>query len=75
MNRSHPAPNWRIELRRTIVEGDVVVCEVRVPADDGVSFCAAFYEVRDGRVRRGTEYWVDEDPAAAPEWRAQWREP
>ncbi len=74
MNRAHPAPNWSVELLRTTAEGDRVVTEVRVPSDAAVDFCVGVYELREGRIARATEYWVEHLPAA-PEWRAPFRAP
>ncbi len=73
MNRAHPAPNWRIELLRMTTEKDRVVAEVRVPSDGALDFCVGVYDLRDGRIARATEYWVEHAPAA-PEWRAPFRE-
>lgn len=74
MNKAYPE-GWRIELRRVVAEGDVVACEVRVPLGNQVSHLAAFYEVEDGLIRRGTEYWVDEGDQEPPEWRRPFSEP
>jgi hypothetical protein len=69
VNRAFP-DNWHVELLRLGVEGDLAVAEVRVPTDDGgSSFCSGWYELRDGLIARATEYWVDADPGAVPEWR------
>ena len=73
MNRAYPE-GWRIEVKRVIEEGDVVACEVRVPFGDLVSHLAGFYEVHDGLIRRGTEYWVDEGGQEPPEWRRPFSE-
>jgi ketosteroid isomerase-like protein len=73
MNRAYPE-GWTIELQRTIAEGDVVVTEVRVPHETlGVSWAASFFEIRDGRIARAVEYWIDEGEKA-PDWRAPFRD-
>ena len=38
-------------------------------------FAVSFFELADGRIARGVEYWSDGEPASAPEWRARWMEP
>jgi ketosteroid isomerase-like protein len=74
MNRAYPE-GWRIEVGRVVSEGDLVVAEVRVPLGDQVSHVAAFYEVRDGRIARSTEYWVDQGEQRPPAWRRPYSEP
>jgi ketosteroid isomerase-like protein len=74
MNRAYPE-GWTIELGRIVAEGDLVVSEVRVPHETlGVSHAASFFEVRDGRIARAVEYWVDEGEQPPPDWRAPFRE-
>jgi hypothetical protein len=38
----------------------------------GVSWAASFFEIRDGRIARAVEYWIDEGQPA-PDWRAPFR--
>ena len=60
VNREHPDPWISIEVRRLVAEGDVVVSEVSVPVADGKTvFAASFFELRDGKIVRLTEYWVE----------------
>ena len=73
MNRAYPDINWHIEVQRVIAAGDVVAAEVRVPHDHGIDWCTGFYELRDGKVWRATEYWTEQEPGPPPEWRAPWR--
>jgi ketosteroid isomerase-like protein len=73
MNRRHPAPNWHIRVQRILVEGDQAVSEVWVPTDAQPAFVTSFFELRDGRIARITEYWLDCEPEVA-EWRADLRE-
>jgi ketosteroid isomerase-like protein len=59
-NRTYPE-GWSIEVLRIVAEGATVVSEVRVPHPTvGVYYLTAFYEVEDGLVTRGREYWVEE---------------
>lgn len=74
MNRAYPE-GWHIEVGRVVGEGDLVVAEARVSLGDRVSHVAAFYEVRDGRIERSTEYWVDQGEQQPPEWRRPYSEP
>jgi ketosteroid isomerase-like protein len=75
MNRAHPAQNWHIDVRRVVAGGDQVAAEVVVTSDDAVDVCLGFYELRDGRILRATEYWVERTAQPIPQWRAAWTEP
>jgi ketosteroid isomerase-like protein len=69
VNREYPE-GWRIEVLRVLGAGDVVVSEVRVPfQDQAVFLVASFFEVRDGLIRRATEYWVETGHQEPPRWR------
>jgi ketosteroid isomerase-like protein len=74
LNRNYPE-GWSIEVLSIVADGPNVVSEVRVPHPDvGLHYVASFFEVEDGRIVRGRDYWVrvlDEDP---PAWRAEWVE-
>jgi len=65
-NRTYPE-GWSIEVLRIVAEGQIVVSEVRVPHPTvGLFYALAFYEVEDGQVAHGREYWVEkryEEPA------------
>jgi len=74
VQRAYPE-GWTIEVRRVIADGDQVAAEVRVPHGDELFHCAGFYEVREGKVLRATEYWSDGVPGEAPTWRAEWIQP
>jgi ketosteroid isomerase-like protein len=74
MNRRHPAPNWHIAVKRMVAEGDLVVSEVWVPTDEQPAFVTSFFEIKNGRIARIVEYWLDCEPEAA-DWRADLREP
>lgn len=73
INRAFPTDSWHIELQRVVAQDDLVVAEVRVPSDEGLSLCVGLYELHDGAVARATEYWVDPDPDAVPAWRQNLR--
>ncbi|MDP9340776.1 MAG: nuclear transport factor 2 family protein [Actinomycetota bacterium] len=75
VNRHHPAPDWHIEVRRIVAEGDQVVSEVIVPYEGGQSRAASFFELRDGRIARIVEYWIDHGQQEPLEYRAAWVEP
>jgi ketosteroid isomerase-like protein len=69
MNRAYPE-GWSIEVLRVLDAGPIVVSEVRVPfKGQAVFFVASFFEVRDGRIRRAVEYWVEAGQEERPEWR------
>jgi ketosteroid isomerase-like protein len=74
-NRTYPE-GWSIDVRRVVAEGDVAVSEVRVPHETfGPSYVVALYEVDEGRITRGREYWTEERYEPPPAERAQWFEP
>jgi ketosteroid isomerase-like protein len=73
IQRHYPGA-WSIEVRRVIASGALVVSEVVVSIGAERSFAASFFEMDDGRIRRLTEYWVDERHQPAPSWRAGWIE-
>jgi ketosteroid isomerase-like protein len=59
-NRNYPE-GWSIEVLRVVAEGSVAVSEVRVPHPVvGRYFALSVYEVEDGLLTRGREYWVEE---------------
>ena len=75
VNVHHPASDWHIEVRRIVAEGDQVVSEVVVPYRDGRSKAASFFELRDGRIARIVEYWIDVGQQEPLPYRAEWVEP
>jgi ketosteroid isomerase-like protein len=74
-NRAYPE-GWTIELVNLIVQGAIVVSEVRVPHTElGTFDLVSILEVEDGRIVRGREYWMDEVAEPIPPERARWLEP
>ena len=73
-NRSYPE-GWSIEVLRIVAEGNRAVSEVRVPHPTvGPWFALSFFEVVDGRITRGREYWVAERSEEPAPDRARWFE-
>jgi ketosteroid isomerase-like protein len=73
LNRNYPEP-WSIEVRRVVASGDEAALEAAVSHPGGISHAAGFYTVRDGKIARATEYWVDARSQEPPAWRARWVE-
>jgi hypothetical protein len=74
MNQAHPAPNWHIVVRRLIADETEAAAEVVVSSDGTVDVCLGFYEVRNGEIQSGTEYWTEHGSRPTPAWRAEWTE-
>ena len=65
----------RLEVLRIVAEENMVVTEVAATDEAEPSRferAASFFELRDGRIVRLTEYWPE--PFAAATWRSQWVE-
>ncbi len=74
VNRNYPE-GWTVRMLRIVQDGGVAVSEVGVDhVDRGTFHAASFFEVADGRIVRGTEYWVDPPSGDPPAWRAEWVE-
>ena len=74
-NRTYPE-GWSIDVQRVVAEGNTAVSEVRVPHEAvGPFYVVAFYEVDDGRITRGREYWTEERYEPPSPERARWFEP
>ena len=71
VNRNYPG-EWTITVRRVVVEGDAAASEVSIAIDGRRDVAVSFYEVRDGKIVRETDWWPE--PSAAAAWRAQWVE-
>jgi ketosteroid isomerase-like protein len=60
VNAEHPDPWISIDIIKIVGEGDVVASEVAVPVQGGpTAYAASFFELRDGKIARLVEYWVD----------------
>lgn len=71
LNAHYPG-RWRIAVQRLFVCGDQVISQVRLEFDGKVDYCTSFFEFRDGRIVKETDFWSETYPA--PEWRARWIE-
>jgi ketosteroid isomerase-like protein len=71
-NRTYPE-GWSIEVIRIVAEGTTAVSEVRVPHPTvGPYYAVSLFEVEDGLLARGREYWVEERAEEPPPERARW---
>ena len=74
INQHYPE-GWRIEVLSAVGDDAGAAIEVRVPHESlGVFFVTGFYDVGQGLVQKGTEYWVTEKSEAPPAWRGPWTE-
>jgi ketosteroid isomerase-like protein len=71
VNRAYPEPWGHIRVLDIIADGEHVAARVRVDAPASTDYALGFYQVRDGTIRRGTEYWVTEG-AEPPHDRSIW---
>jgi ketosteroid isomerase-like protein len=71
VNRAYPG-DWHVAVRQVIAEGDRAASEVIAEVEGKRDVAISFYEFRDGRIVRETDYWPE--PYPAPAWRAQWAE-
>jgi ketosteroid isomerase-like protein len=62
--RDYPEPWGDLAVVRAVGDETAAAVEVEVRAAAGVFRMAAFWDVRDGLLARGTEYWVD--PGGSP---------
>ena len=65
---------WTLSVRRIVAEGDEVASEIVVRHGEATFRAASFFELRDGRIVRTTEYWVEEGAEEPSPWRAGWAE-
>jgi ketosteroid isomerase-like protein len=63
---------WRCTVEHLVESGAEAVTRTRVSDGKTHIFALSFFEVRDGRIRRLTEFWAD--PYAAPSDRQRWAE-
>lgn len=61
---------WRFQIVSLLADGDRAVSDVRVTQDELAVIARAitFHDLRDGQIRRQTEFWPDAYPV--PDWRA-----
>ncbi|MBW5485341.1 nuclear transport factor 2 family protein [Streptomyces bambusae] len=60
----------RIEVLRTLADGNVVVTEVEVPQEHVVYRAVSLWTVREGEIAAAREYWTSPGQDPAPRWRA-----
>ena len=73
VNAHYPAAGrWRFDLLQLVADEGGAASEVAVTDGAVVARAVSFFEVRDGLIRRMTEYWPD--PFEAADWRAPWVE-
>jgi len=73
INARYPAAGpWRFHIERIIADEAEAVSDVIVTAPSVRARVVSFFELRDGKIWRMTEFWPDPFEAAA--WRAQWAE-
>lgn len=74
LNADYPvAGPWRFDVRRIVADERQATSEVTVTAPSVTAQVISFFELRDGKIWRITEYWPDPFEGAA--WRASLAEP
>jgi ketosteroid isomerase-like protein len=68
VNRAYPE-GWQLALRRVVGASDSVAALVVVEQDGQTFHCCAFYDVTDGQVINGAEYWLTIGAETPPAWR------
>jgi ketosteroid isomerase-like protein len=59
LQENYPEPWGNLSVLRLVADGgDTAVAEIEIVGPSDVFRCAAFWEVRNGRLHRGVEYWV-----------------
>lgn len=59
LQENYPEPWGDLSVLRVVGNGaDTAAAEIEILGPSEVFRCAAFWEVRDGRLHRGAEYWV-----------------
>jgi predicted SnoaL-like aldol condensation-catalyzing enzyme len=71
LNENYPG-KWSIKVIRTISTGDIVISEIELKFEEQIIYAVSFFEIKDGKILRLTEYWGDS--YEAPEWRSKWVE-
>jgi hypothetical protein len=73
VNAHYPATDvWHFAVRHLVADDTMAASAVAVTMSALKAEVVTFFEVRDGLIRRVTEYWPDSFEAAS--WRAQWVE-
>ena len=69
LNRHYPG-QWRTTIRQMIVEGNHIAAEIDVTDGNTFVTCVGFYEIKDGKIWRGREFWPAsyEPPAGREQW-------
>jgi ketosteroid isomerase-like protein len=71
VNAYYPAAGlWHFTINRLVAGEGVGVTDVTVTDGARVDRAISFFELRDGRIWRLTEYWPED--GEAPEWRSRW---
>lgn len=74
LNAQYPAAGpWHFTVHRIVASEHEAVSDVTVTAPSVTARVVSFFELRDGKIWRITEFWPD--PFAAPAWRAPLAEP
>jgi len=73
LNDEYPSPGpWSFVVERLLTGDDMAVSDVQVRGAEVEARAISFFEIRDDRIWRITEYWPE--PFEAPAWRAEWVE-
>ena len=71
VNKRYPQ-EWQVTIMRLLVSDDQITSEVKLTYRDEMVFAISFFEFRDGKIVRETDYWPE--PYDPPTWRAPWVE-
>ena len=71
VNKHYPG-QWQVTILKLIATGDQVVSEVKLTHQDEIVYAISFFELRDGKILKETDYWPE--PYDPPTWRLQWTE-
>lgn len=69
VNENYPG-KWAINCKRIVSSGEVSASEVELTCDGKKVYATSFFEFKDGKISKLTEYWGDS--YAAPKWRSKW---
>jgi len=71
LNKNYPG-EWKIDCKRVISSENNAVSEIELMCDGKKVYATSFFEIKDGKISKMTEYWSD--PYDAPKWREKWVE-